>query len=155
MFKTFNQNQKGYAILFTVIIVSAISVIAAGITNAIYKQIVLSSLSRDSQTAFYMADTASDCALLFDMEVKDTIPDFLNLESYSWNCGGFDMTVDPSIDGSYDIEPSGSVGEGQGPCYRVQTTKNDPSTTIIANGYNICNKDNIRTVERQIKIVYE
>ena len=35
------ENNAGYAILFTVIIVSAISVITAGISNAVYKQIVL------------------------------------------------------------------------------------------------------------------
>lgn len=155
MFKIFKKNQKGYAILFTVIIVSAISVIAAGISNAIYKQIVLSSLARDSQTAFYMADTASDCALLFDMEIMNTITDFELLENYPWFCGGFNMNVNPEISGNYTIEPSGSDGSSLTPCYRVSTTKNGNSTTIIANGYNICNKNNIRTVERQIKIVYE
>lgn len=155
MFKILNKNQKGYAILFTVIIVSAISVIAAGISNAIYKQIVLSSLARDSQTAFYMADTASDCALLFDMEIRGTIDGFELLENYPWSCGGFDMNVNPEISGNYTIEPSGSDGSNLTPCYRVSTTKNGISTTIIANGYNICNKNNIRTVERQIKIVYE
>lgn len=149
------KNENGYAILFTVIIVSAVSVIAAGISNAIYKQIVLSSLARDSQRAFYMADTASDCALLFDMEIMNTITDFELLENYPWSCGGFAVEVDPEIDGSYTIEPSGSIGTSQNPCYRIVTTKNGSVTTILANGYNICNKNNIRTVERQIKIVYE
>lgn len=160
-----NTNEKGYAILFTVIIVSAISVITAGISNAIYKQIVLSSLAKDSQSAFYMADTASDCALLFDMEVADTNVDFLNGLPITWACGSnvdnspMQMTVTPDVN-SYDMMPSSEESTSNRPCYRVEVEKDttDPlltKTTILANGYNICNKNNIRTVERQIKIVYE
>ncbi len=153
------KNENGYAILFTVIIVSAISVITAGISNAIYKQLVLSSLAKDSQTAFYQADTASDCALLFDMEVKDTYPDFANMSTFPWECGGYNMDVNPGLT-SYSIMPQAEDSDSSKPCYRIETSTDwadpeNPETTILANGYNICNKDNIRTVERQIKIVYQ
>lgn len=159
------KNENGYAILFTVIIVSAISVITAGISNAIYKQLVLSSLAKDSQTAFYQADTASDCALLFDMEVleKDYVdyPSFSVAEPFLWSCGGegVEVLVTPGPT-SYTIAPKPENEDSNVPCYRIETTKDwsipeDPETTILANGYNICNKDNIRTVERQIKIVYQ
>lgn len=159
MINKIKKNEKGYAILFTVIIVSAISVITAGISNAIYKQLVLSSLAKDSQTAFYQADTASDCALLFDMEVKDTLPGFENMLSFDWPCGGFTMDVNPGTT-SYTIMPKPEDSTANKPCYRIETSTNwadpeNPETTILANGYNICNKDNIRTVERQIKIVYQ
>ena len=153
------KNENGYAILFTVIIVSAISVITAGISNAIYKQIVLSSLARDSQTAFYQADTASDCALLFDLEVRETNQDFSDGKSFTWECGGFVMDITPGAT-SYTIMPNSSQSNTNSPCYRIETEKNNtdpenPITTILANGYNICNKNNIRTVERQIRIVYQ
>jgi hypothetical protein len=158
------KNENGYAILFTVIIVSAISVITAGISNAIYKQLVLSSLARDSQTAFYQADTASDCALLFDMEVleKDHIdyPTFSLKEPFPWKCGGVDDVLVTPGPTSYTITPLPENEDKNEPCYRIETTKDwsvpeNPKTTILANGYNICNKENLRTVERQIKIVYQ
>lgn len=150
----FDKNEKGYAILFTVIIVSAISVVAAGISNSIYKQIVLSSLAKDSQVAFYQADTASDCALLFDMEITSTL-EFLDNNSMTWLCGGFNMDVTKGQYGSYKIMPNSADEDKNIPCYRVEVTKNLENTTILANGYNICNKNNIRTVERQIKIEYQ
>jgi hypothetical protein len=156
MFKIFKKNEKGYAILFTVIVISAISVITAGISNAIYKQLVLSSLANDSQKAFYQADTASDCALLFDMEERINYEEqFQNREVFSWECGGFNMEVTPDSDGiSYSILPTSSVEESQEPCYRINTSKDGVTVEILANGYNICNKNNVRTVERQIKISY-
>lgn len=151
----FDKNEKGYAILFTVIIVSAISVVAAGISNSIYKQIVLSSLAKDSQVAFYQADTASDCALLFDMEITSTT-EFLDNHSMTWQCGGFNMNITKvGLGGSYKIMPDNVDEDKNVPCYRVEVIKNSESTTILANGYNICNKNNIRTVERQIKIEYQ
>lgn len=159
MINKIKKNENGYAILFTVIIVSAISVITAGISNAIYKQLVLSSLARDSQTAFYQADTASDCALLFDMEVRDPYPSFGTLPPFDWTCGGLKMNVNPGP-ASYTIMPEPEASTANNPCYRIETSIDwtdpaNPKTTILANGYNICNKDNLRTVERQIKIVYQ
>lgn len=162
--KIFKKKEQGYAILFTVVIVSAISVITAGLSNAIYKQLVLSSLAKDSQTAFYQSDTATDCALLADRVIKDdteTYPGFAVLSDVSWSCGGVTMLVNPvGSDGSYKIYPTSVNETANTPCYRIDVTKDiseSPKlkTEILAKGYNICNKDNIRTVEREIKITYE
>lgn len=164
MKKIFKKKEQGYAILFTVVIVSAISVIAAGLSNTIYKQLVLSSLAKDSQTAFYQSDTATDCALLADRVVKDdieTYPGFTTANDVSWSCGGVAMLVNPvGSDGSYKIYPTAEKETENTPCYRIDVTKDiseSPKikTVILAKGYNICNKDNIRTVEREIKITYE
>ncbi len=153
-----NKNEQGYAILFTVVIVSAISVVTAGLSNAIYKQLILSSLARDSQVAFYQSDTASECALLADRVKRTADPTFGTVNS-TWSCGGVENAVSPSA-GGYKIYPPSASETSNSPCFRIDIQKDnsDPNkekTTVLAKGYNICNKSNTRTVEREIKIYYE
>jgi hypothetical protein len=159
-----NKTQKGYAILFTVIIVSAISVITAGLTNAAYKQLILSSLAKDSQSAFYQADTASDCALYADRVIASLPQPNLILPTIgaggtsTWTCGGSNLTL-AQVGTGYTIYPT--VGTGTTPCFRIDVTKDGATnpgltnTKISAKGYNICNKMNLRTVEREIEINYQ
>lgn len=157
-----NKNQKGYAILFTVVIVSAISVITAGLSNTAYKQLVLSSLAKDSQSAFYQADTASDCALYIDRIIGTSNPPNVLTTGGSWTCGGttMDVTV-PVAGGNYTVYPTSANQTSSDPCFRIDVTKDlisNPGvvkTRISAKGYNICNKNNLRTVEREVVVNFE
>ena len=169
---------RGFAMLFTVVIISAVSIITAGLTNAIYKQIVLSSLARDSQTAFYQADTASDCALYADLVVNTlgNHPEYFNntnTNGQPWLCGNpndvtdnliikFIPNPDPSII-NYTIEPTPTIVSDGGPCFKIDVVKT-PGTDINGNailnvvvkarGYNLCDMNNSRTVEREIETDY-
>jgi hypothetical protein len=153
------KSQKGYAILFTIVIVSAISIITAGLTNTAYKQLILSSLAKDSQAAFYQSDTATDCALYADRILGNAIPpNIITSGSSSWPCGGSDLIVTPQGNGGYKIRPSDE--DSIDPCFRIDVTKDNTSepnvikTKISARGYNICNINNPRTVEREIEVNY-
>ncbi len=157
-----NKNKKGYAILFTVVIVSAISVITAGLSSTAYKQLILSSLAKDSQTAFYQADTASDCALYADRveTVKIPINENIIAKGGSWYCGNSELTITPKGGGNYTIQPI--TPNSSNPCFRIDVVKENISlpvpvvkTTISAKGYNICKTNNARTVEREIEINYQ
>lgn len=159
-----NKKQKGFALLFTVVIVSAISVIAAGLSNTAYKQLILSSLAKDSQVAFYQADTASDCALYADRIESAKIPSETNIikKGGSWYCGNFELLVAPIGGGSYNILPTDLDSTSSNPCFRINVKKENISlplpaikTTISAKGYNICNVNNSRTVEREIEVNYQ
>ena len=154
-----NQNQKGYAILFTVVMVSVISAIALGIANSNYKQQILSSITKDSITAFYQADTAADCALYFDVDSgKDPISTPL------WSCGlrpdgsVYNLTrKNPTTIGTkttYTFEPtSGFIATD--PCFSFDLIKDSTGpTSIKAYGLSLCNKNNLKTVEREIDISY-
>lgn len=149
------KNQKGYAILFTVVIVSAISVITAGLSNVAYKQLILSSLAKDSQAAFYQADTASDCALYADRVNPLDI-----IAGGSWSCGTVSLVVATTANG-YTINPTAPADTALTPCFRITVTKDSLTeplyiiTTISARGYNMCNLNNLRTVEREIQIKYQ
>lgn len=154
------KKKKGYAILFTVIIISAISALAAGLANTSYKQLILSSLVKNSQSAFYQADTAADCALYADLIYNTTIkPGFFENEEL-WFCGGIDLKVLPVGDDfkSYNLIPVDE--ESNDPCFRISVTKSlsvseeSQGVQIKARGYNICKLNNPRVVEREIEIDY-
>ena len=150
-------NQKGYAILFTVVIVSAISVITAGLSNTAYKQLILSSLAKDSQAAFYQADTASDCALYADRVLGSTNPPNITTVATPWTCGG--QSSISAINGTgYTINP---VTVDSNPCFRITVTRDTvvvaplTRTIISAKGYNICDTNNLRTVEREVLVNFD
>jgi hypothetical protein len=116
------KNKKGYAILFTVVIVSAISVITAGLTNAAYKQLILSSLAKDSQSAFYQADTAADCALYADqVEYIKPAPNIFT--EGTWTCGGSDLVIENVTPTGYTISPTEEIEDSLNPCFRIDVTK--------------------------------
>lgn len=155
-----NKYNSGFALLFTVVIISVVSVVTAGLTNAIYKQSILSSLARDSQSSFYQADTASECALYADFnKISYTGSTFIEDHlSVPWKCGDILLLssyVDASS-GSYKLLPNfADDEEDNNPCFRIYVDKNEEQSSIKARGYNICNMLNKRTVEREIETIYK
>ncbi|MFA6355034.1 MAG: hypothetical protein WCW65_01245 [Candidatus Paceibacterota bacterium] len=162
-------NQKiksdgGYAILFTVVVVGIISMITIGLSNAAYKQMILSSVAKDSTTAFYQADIASECALyadntefLEDTKLSDTFicAGNTNLKYSHVESTEPALPNDPRVS-VYNLDPLDGTIKGK--CSRITITKRE-STTLISTqiqsmGYNICNKSNLRTVERAIEVNY-
>jgi hypothetical protein len=156
------KNQKGYAILFTVVIVSAISVITAGLTNTAYKQLILSSLAKDSQAAFYQSDTATDCGLYADRveALNPTKETSIITTGGDWTCGNSSLVISDISANGYKIYPKSPNDTSLNPCFRIDVVKDNTvplliKTTIKAKGYNICNINNPRTVEREIEIKYQ
>ncbi len=152
-----NNKNTGYAILFTVVIVSIISLISLGLSNTTYKQLVLSSLANDSQSSYFQSDTAAECAIYADSIANITLD-----TPSPWSCGvdsrgdNYSLAINISLDGlTYSLTNSLS-GERTVPCFEfdVLKTVSPDTTTIKARGYNSCDKTNIRTVEREIKITY-
>lgn len=150
--------QKGYAILFAVIIISAISVIISGLTSSTYKQLTLSSLAKSSQIAFYQADTALDCAFYADIVDSEVI--LAKSNNDTWSCGNLNLKLTITGDSlkSYSLDPSDELLLTTDPCFSISIDKSmsgsDINTKIKAKGYNICNKSNSRAVEREIEVNY-
>lgn len=150
------QKNNGYAILFAIVIVSIITLLSLGLSNTAYKQLVLSSLASDSQTAYFQSDTATECALY-----ADTVAGITESTNTRWSCGimssgttDFLFSVAPFGTGGYSLTP---VNADTSPCFEFDVDKlnTDPVSTIIyARGYNSCDKTNPKTVEREIKVTY-
>lgn len=57
------KKQKGYILLFTILIVSLILAMALGISNVVTKEVVLTRATRGSHTSLFSADAGGECAL--------------------------------------------------------------------------------------------
>ena len=154
------KKQQGFALLYTVVIVSLILSITAGISNVIFKQSLLANLATDSQIAFYQADSAIECGMFlmnnplsgFDIAAVD--PDM------PMSCGGTqDYVYDASNSSStrviYSPSPSDQNTIGTSPCSSLILDVTDPAKTIIeGHGFNICNAANPRHIERVLQVIY-
>jgi hypothetical protein len=59
--------QKGFTLLLAALIASIVLSLGAAIFAIAQKELALSSIGRNSQFAFYAADTAAECALYWDV----------------------------------------------------------------------------------------
>ena len=66
--------KRGYAALFAVLVSSLILSIGLSIINITLKEISLSASGRESQFAFYAADSAAECAQYWDYQGAFAIP---------------------------------------------------------------------------------
>jgi hypothetical protein len=153
----FKTKQKGYAILFTMVIVGIISTIALGLASISYKQLVLSSVAKDSQVSFYQADMASECALYVENKMG-RVESLLELSGDSFYCGIDSESNQIFLKASqidslpkYQINFIGN--KINLPCFKIEIDKSSGTgITIRSKGYNICYENNLRTVEREIQI---
>ena len=59
---------KGFTLLLSLLVVSVILSVGLGVSNIMIKELKLSGLGRESQVAFYAADTGVEC--FFFWEIK-------------------------------------------------------------------------------------
>lgn len=60
--------EKGVALLFVVLLTSVLLLVAIGISNISFKELVFSAEARDSDKAFFSADTGVECGLYLDKQ---------------------------------------------------------------------------------------
>lgn len=164
------KNEGGFAMIFTVLIMSLILSITLGMSNIVFKQRLLSGLVRDSQIAFYQADTGSECGLLQDYKLSKFANGIISDRSNpnynaEFACGNKTMRfstnpvdyngVVPAPNNNYFIFQQQEAGANPDkPCFTIVFDKRDPSKNVVdSRGYNICGP-NIRQVERAIKVSY-
>ena len=164
----FHERERGYAMLFTVVVVSIVATIAMGLSGSAYKQVILSSVAKDSQSAFYQSDTATECALYADFKLGGPVAS-TKIGSGSWKCGKDnsltwkDVTLyldtESVTEGNYIFSPTqgsaGTINLDRSSCFEFDVDKSDPTKTVVrARGYNNCNKKDPKTVEREIEVNY-
>ncbi|HEY4487602.1 MAG TPA: hypothetical protein VI483_02450 [Candidatus Paceibacterota bacterium] len=64
---TAKKEQKGFTLLLAALVASVVLSIGSAVFSIALKQVALSSVGRNSQFAFYAADTAAECALYWDL----------------------------------------------------------------------------------------
>lgn len=145
--------QRGFTLLIAVILASVALSLGIALLDIAYKQVVLASAARQSQNAFYRADTAMECALYHD-QVEDA---FAYSDAFATiECALTEISVTSSQNNGIRRSTFDMPCEtGEGVAGQVTILKaDDAATAIYASGYNTCDVDNPRRVERALKVTY-
>ncbi|MFZ4500458.1 MAG: hypothetical protein ACOYMZ_03085 [Minisyncoccia bacterium] len=145
----------GFAMLFTILVISIIMSLAIGIANVTFKQGLLSSIAKDSLIAFYAADAGVECGLYYDFTVG-IFPEGLVAESApeTLACGA--NTLSKVSDMSYTnyIVYRENITDASKPCRNLVFDKTDETISLIqSRGYSVCN-NTPRQVERALEVRY-
>lgn len=138
--------ERGFTLLIAALIASVVLALGSSIFTIAQKQVQLSSIGRDSQYAFYAADTAAECALYWDVRHSAFGTSTATADGTTPACDGSNLTItggpaDPNAVDPYPYEKSFTVNlfadTGSGYCAVVSVKKSDanPHTVIQANGY--------------------
>ena len=147
------KKNRGFVLLFAMVLSSIILAVALGVTNIALKEVNFSTSGKDANDAFFAADTGAECALFYDknLSVTDPFPT-------SINCADIEISVS---DGQFIVL---NLGTSNKSCAVVTITKytdaDVPFTSIISKGYNVANTGDSncyptsKSVERELDVNY-
>ncbi len=147
---TRTNGQRGFTLLLAVFVAGLLLTIALAISGITLKELLLSSAGRESQFAFYAADSGAECALYWDLKANA----FATTTTSTISCGGLSI-------GGVGGKPYGEASTftltfaPEPYCAVVSVVKESADRTRIeSRGYNSCDAGNPRRVERAIKVRY-
>ncbi|KKW45527.1 MAG: hypothetical protein UY98_C0044G0005 [Candidatus Kaiserbacteria bacterium GW2011_GWA2_58_9] len=91
-------SQKGFTLLLAALVSSIVLALGTSIFQLAQKELTLSSIGRDSQFAFYAADSGAECALYWDVRYQrfpTSTPASVGLvhaDGFSTNCGAVESS---------------------------------------------------------------
>ena len=155
-----HSRHAGFAMLFTVLLVSLILSIAISISNLTLKQAILSGLAKDSGIAFYQADAAVECGLQQSISLDkfpfgSTVSTVASAGFDTFICSNVLMSLDTSKSRTdYFVYKPLSPKNNQ-PCFSIIFDKSraDDFSRITGSGFNICTQTP-RQVERTLEAKY-
>jgi Tfp pilus assembly protein PilE len=152
------QPTRGFTLLIAVILASVALALGLVLVDIAYKQTVLSSTSRQSQSAFYNADAALECALYYDQQQDFFGGDPFEFPPSEVTCNEQPVSFSLVRSGSAPIKTTFTIPcEGGGTSASVTVWKNnsgDDENIIYATGFNTCDTTNERRIERGLKVTY-
>ena len=145
---------RGFALLISVVLTSVVLALGITLIDIAYKQVLLSSSAKNSQYAFYNADSALECALYYDQQVNafyygstyagQVQCNNLNVTGYAANQNGSQRTTTFSVP---------CTGGGTSADVTIIKTPS-AATNIYANGYSTCDASSPTRIERGVKAKY-
>jgi len=148
--------QSGFTLFIAIVVMGTLLMISTGIVNLAVKQAFISSSGRESQHAFYAADTGIECALYWDVQSPTGQSAFATTTGSMINCN---MDVNNPgnewVVGGAEISTANITFLPEPYCATVVVTKGPGATTQIESfGYNTCDPSNPRRVERAVRASY-
>lgn len=143
---------KGFTLLISVVLAAVALGIGLALLDISYKQVILAFSAKQSQYAFYAADAAMECALYYDQQQNAFA--YAN-SSASISCNGQSITVTFTQSASPRTRTFSVPCAGGGTSAQVTIYKSsNAATQIFSDGYNICDANNTRRIERGLKVTY-
>ena len=156
-------HKKGIALLFSIMLSAIFLSIALGVLSITSKELSFSLSVKDSNDAFYAADSGIECALYNDIKLDNFTPD----QYTDTSCFGVPIMSDYDANSAtynFNILGLGSTKRSCAKIFISKITNNstDPATVethIISKGYNTggdndCNQTNLKSIERVIEVNY-
>jgi len=151
---------RAFTLLLAVLVSGILLALGLAISNIVIKDLVLSSSGRESQFAFYAADTGVECALYWDIKHDAFSPESTITEFYCGDEGEGKVPLTSNYNAGLDILTT-TFSLALGPaeanaCSSVSVQKYiaQRKTVVEALGYNTCNLTNPRRIERAIRVQY-
>ena len=162
--------KRGVVVLFAVLVSIILVSVAMTITSIALRQTILSNTGRESEVAFYAANTALECARYWDLNSPEE-----NNNKFVFPISGQNKISNPVSCAGNDLNITGNTGDPfnftvtissnlttENYCASVTVTKTGLNnglvgTKIEAYGYNQdnCNNVTARTVQRGLEMYYE
>lgn len=157
---------RGFTLLLAVLLGSLLFSMGIAIVNLTLKELMLSTAARNSEHAFYAADSGIECALFWDLNEGKTFPADNGDKDRrdAINCGGEDITLD--YEETKTAATTTFIAEFSSPgftprCAEVVVGKVAkqgavPERVVIeSRGRNLCgDDDNPARVERALRVRY-
>lgn len=166
------KNQKGFSLFIAVIIASALTLVAFTVSKIVTRGIEFANTGRASQEAFFASDAGIECAIYWDTQEPSKFA--TSTSGSPITCAGVSVSTGGAISGTSTTARIGGGGAGnptsvfgftlnQGinpsnACVIVLVNKSYSGTNLITKissfGYNNCNTNDPRRVERGVEVTY-
>lgn len=162
------QKKRGFTLLIAIVVTSLLLAISFVVANVAFKQLLISKANKESQYAFYAADSGVECAVYWDLK-DGSFSAFATSTNGTISCNGQSISTgsesvptvpsQSSVIGGGDVNPTSifylTLTKG---CVIVEVTKfysgGSLVTRINSKGYNTCSSSDPRRVERGITLTY-
>jgi Tfp pilus assembly protein PilX len=159
-------HERGFTLLLAALVSSIVLALGAAIYSLAVKELQLSSLGRDSQYAFFAADTGAECALYWDVRYDyfattapaTVVPPDPRCDTQSFTTTGRAATYPYTMTFQLDVSVPNSANTF---CTNVSVTKSQSSgvlqTAIHSDGYNkscATYATSQRTLQRSVELHY-
>jgi Tfp pilus assembly protein PilX len=171
------QTKEGFTLIISIFLASIVLTITLSMMQLLYKQLILSTADRESQIAFFAADTGMECAYYWDfrgdLSGSSTGSIFSSANSGTVSglaptCGGKNIYTQtgPGGEVAFDTSATNAIDDittfymtniaSTTACNYVIVKKNKTTatTSIESHGQNRCTAGDLRRVERAIQFRY-
>lgn len=147
--------KKGITLFVAILITGTLLLISVAIINLSVKEAFLSGTARESQYAFYAADTGVECALYWDASSPNGYSAFGTSTNSTIYCLSSYPTITRNVSNNNGTSTFTLQFQSEAYCADVLVAKtSDGKTKIESLGYNTCSTSNPRRVQRAIRVTY-